>query len=65
MFIVVNGKETEVTQSTLSELVEHYKLNPEHVVAEVDEEIIERQDWQKYQLKPGLKIELIHFVGGG
>jgi sulfur carrier protein len=65
MKIEVNGKEIEIDISTLDQLVQHYNLKEEHVVAEVDGEIIERAGWKKYELKPGIKIELVHFVGGG
>jgi sulfur carrier protein len=65
MKIEVNGKEIEIDISTLDQLVRHYNLKEEHVVAEVDGEIIERAGWNKYEIKPGIKIELVHFVGGG
>lgn len=65
MQIILNGKETEVDSLYLAELIESYKLKPDHVVAEVDGVIIDRSEWKKYSLKPGMKIELVHFVGGG
>jgi sulfur carrier protein len=65
MKIEVNGKEIEIDISTLDQLVRHYNLKEEHVVAEVDGEIIERAGWNKYEIKQGIKIELVHFVGGG
>lgn len=65
MVITLNGKETTVAYTSLEELIVGYKLKPEHVVAEVDGEIIAREKWKEFKLKPGLKIELVHFVGGG
>jgi thiamine-phosphate pyrophosphorylase len=65
MKIEVNGKDTEVDIHTLDQLVKHYNLKEEHVVAEVDGEIVDRNGWAGYELKPGAKIELVHFVGGG
>jgi thiamine biosynthesis protein ThiS len=65
MKIEVNGKDIEVDINTLDQLVRHYNLKEEHVVAEVDGEIVDRTGWKAYALKPGAKIELVHFVGGG
>jgi thiamine biosynthesis protein ThiS len=65
MKIEVNGKEIEVDIDTLEQLVRQYNLKEEHVVAEVDGEIVDRTGWKSYELKPGAKIELVHFVGGG
>ncbi len=65
MQVILNGKKTEVNSLYLAELIESYKLNFDHVVAEVDGEIIDRSLWKDYSLKPGMKIELVHFVGGG
>ncbi|EGL81693.1 thiamine biosynthesis protein ThiS [Caldalkalibacillus thermarum TA2.A1] len=63
--LIVNGKETQVECETLEELIEHYQLNKQHVVAEVDGHIVDRSMWGQYQLEPGSKVELVHFVGGG
>lgn len=63
--IEVNGKQIEVDLKTLDQLIQHYGLKEEHVVTEVNGEIIDRVGWKNYELKPGLKIELVHFVGGG
>jgi sulfur carrier protein len=65
MNIMVNGKEIETDLTTMDQLIHHYGLKEEHVVAEVNGEIVDRVEWKKYELKPGLKIELVHFVGGG
>ncbi|MDQ0340342.1 thiamine biosynthesis protein ThiS [Caldalkalibacillus uzonensis] len=63
--LIVNGKETNVACESLEELIEHYQLNKSHVVAEVDGHIVHRSEWGQYKLKPGAKVELVHFVGGG
>lgn len=65
MTLYVNGSETEVSAETLEQLIEHYELKKEHVVAEVNGHIIDRNDWSDHQLQPGDKVELVHFVGGG
>lgn len=65
MTIVVNGQEIKFEQQTLEELVNQYKLEPELVVTEVEGEIISREERAEMQLQDGMKIELVHFVGGG
>lgn len=65
MVITVNGQEREVEIKTLTELVELYGLKREHVIAEVDGQIVDRSEWEVYPLTEGSKVELVHFVGGG
>ncbi|MFK3937693.1 sulfur carrier protein ThiS [Alkalihalobacillus sp. NPDC078783] len=65
MTIVVNGQTISFKQQTLEELVNQYKLEPELVVTEVDGAIISREERAEKQLEDGMKIELVHFVGGG
>ncbi|MEK4564581.1 sulfur carrier protein ThiS [Alkalihalobacillus sp. FSL R5-0424] len=65
MTIVVNGQSISFEEQTLEELVNQYNLEPELVVTEVDGEIISREERAKKQLHDGMKIELVHFVGGG
>lgn len=61
----INGREEELDVRTLEQLVQHYELKAEHVVAEVNGEIVERSEWPSYELEAGMRIELVHFVGGG
>lgn len=65
MQLTVNGQAVDISVETLSQLIQHFELKEEHVVAEVDGEIIERSEWAELQLKAGSVIELVHFVGGG
>jgi sulfur carrier protein len=63
--LYVNGEETELDVTTLSDLVDAYKLTKGLVVLEVDGEIIDRDAWSDTEVKDGMKIEIVHFVGGG
>ena len=65
MQLTVNGTSVQLDVTTLTQLIQHYQLKEEHVVAEVNGEIIDRSLWQNYELKQGSVIELVHFVGGG
>lgn len=65
----INGKDREFVKGKLpdsvSELLDVLGVDQATVVAEVDGEIIERNDFSKTALSAGQKIELIRFVGGG
>jgi sulfur carrier protein len=49
----------------LSELLAKLEIDAATVVAEIDGNIIERQNFAQTELKEGAAIELIRFVGGG
>jgi sulfur carrier protein len=66
MKIICNGEEKEVTAGLkLGELILKLGLNPDTVVAECDDRIIQRQDYDSLELPENSKLELIRFVGGG
>jgi len=66
MTLTVNGEKQELHGITnVTELVSHYRLQDKLVVVEIDGKVIERNDWEQTQLKDGMTIELVHFVGGG
>ena len=64
----INGTEKsfpETLPSTLGELLEQMNVNAATVVAEIDGEIIKKEDFNKTPLHEGQSIELVRFVGGG
>ncbi|WP_100374597.1 sulfur carrier protein ThiS [Bacillus sp. FJAT-45037] len=65
MELIINGKEQQVEAETLQEVVIHFNLESHLVVTEVDGVIIDREKWGEMKVTPGMKIELVHFVGGG
>lgn len=66
MMITINGKEQVLTDAiTLTDVIAHYKLENNLVVAEVDGKVIDRELWDETKLVDGMSIELVHFVGGG
>jgi len=66
MHISLNGKPRDVQeQSTLASLIKDCCSKPEHVVAELNGSIIQRQTWAETHLKNNDRIELVSFVGGG
>lgn len=65
MIVVINGETTELELETLAEIVTHFKLDPNLVVTEVDNLIIEVEERPATKLYEGIKIEIVQFVGGG
>ncbi|WP_216829997.1 sulfur carrier protein ThiS [Alkalihalobacterium elongatum] len=65
MELYVNGETVELEVNTLTDVVKHYGLEKNLVVTEVNGEIIDRNNWEATIVEPGMKIELVHFVGGG
>ena len=65
--IIVNDEVQEVTLPlNLSELI---KLNrvfqPEMGTVQINEEFVEREDYDATQLKEGDKVDFLYFMGGG
>jgi len=50
---------------TLGKLLEQLDLEPYTMVAEIDGQIIEPQNFARTPLHDGQSIELVRFVGGG
>lgn len=66
MDIICNGEKKAVDeQSTLSDLVDSFDIDPRTLVAEVNGKIIEHSNFPERKIEEGDRIELIRFVGGG
>jgi thiamine biosynthesis protein ThiS len=64
----INGVEKEFPgglPQTLAELLDQLKVETATVVAEIDGEIIKREEFEQTRLHPGQNIELVRFVPGG
>jgi thiamine biosynthesis protein ThiS len=63
----INGaeKEFETLPKTLIELLDQMKINQATIVAEIDGEIIARENFNQTPINANQQIELIRFVGGG
>ena len=64
----INGVEKQFSDGlpqTLTELLKELGMNAATVVAEIDGEIIAKEDFAKIPLCGGQDIELIRFAGGG
>lgn len=65
--LIVNGEDQEVTLPlTVSDLIKLNKVfQPEMVSVQVNEEFVEREDFDSIQLKEGDSVDFLYFMGGG
>ena len=65
--IIVNGEEQKVQLPvTVSELIKQNNVfQPEMVTVQVNEEFVEKEDYDKTQIKEGDHVDFLYFMGGG
>lgn len=67
MKITVSGETKEVKDGiTISELIEQEKVEtPEYVSVSVNEEFVQKSDFDTRKLNEGDTVEFLYFMGGG
>jgi len=65
MQIILNGQNQEISARDIQSLVTELKLDNVALVAEHNDVVLRREDWEKIQLKENDRLELIKFCGGG
>ena len=65
MEVVLNGERRNVAADTVSALIAEFGLGNKLLVVEIDGAIIPKERWAATRIGEGMKIELVHFVGGG
>jgi sulfur carrier protein len=66
MQIVINGQAHDAPQGqTLRALIESLALDAALVAVELDGAIVRQPHWAACVLRPGARLEIVHFVGGG
>ena len=64
--IKINGKIKLINEDTkLSNLIKILKIPIKKVAIELNQEIIDKNNLNKINLKKNDKIEIVHFIGGG
>lgn len=64
--IIVNGDARQISQGArIPDLIRQLDLTPERLAIELNLSILPRAKWAETELKPGDKLEVVHFVGGG
>lgn len=62
----VNGKDVELKEgSNVLDLLDNYKLDKNKVVIEVNQIILDEEDYNNYIINKEDIVEIISFVGGG
>jgi sulfur carrier protein len=65
MQLTLNGQQTETASPTLQAMILEKGFDPDSVIAEVNFQLIKKEDWQQAALNEGDTVELLSFVGGG
>ncbi|CAM4470973.1 sulfur carrier protein [Paenibacillus endophyticus] len=66
MELVINGEKQHLELvGTIQDVIEKLGLTGKPVVAEADGKVLTAELWTETSVYPGMKIELVHFVGGG
>nr|WP_026293810.1 sulfur carrier protein ThiS [Saccharibacillus kuerlensis] len=65
MELIINGSRREVEAATVVDVVRELGLAGRPVVAEVDGAVLTEEQWASTEVRTGMNIELVHFVGGG
>ena len=65
--ITVNGEAQEVQLPlNLAELIKNNNvLQPEMVSVQVNDDFVDRNEWNALQIKEGDSIDFLYFMGGG
>ena len=67
MVIIVAGDKKEVTDAiTVSELIVQEDVEtPQYVTVSVNDDFIDKAEFDTYALKEGDSVEFLYFMGGG
>ncbi|MCB1179201.1 MAG: sulfur carrier protein ThiS [Leptospiraceae bacterium] len=66
--MIVNGKTislNSLSKNSIPGLLEFLNLSPTTIAIEKNGEILEKDSWEKEEIKDSDSIEIIKFVGGG
>jgi sulfur carrier protein len=64
--ITINGIEKEIKpNTTIKKLLEDLKVLDKTMAVAVNMKIVKKDEWDKFILNNGDKIEALNFVGGG
>ncbi len=66
MQITINGQKKDIEASlTMENLIEKFCKEKNHVISELNGNIIKATEWTNTSIANGDSIELVTFVGGG
>jgi sulfur carrier protein len=65
MKLIINGEDREIAATTVKELLDELRTQPERVAVEVNLSVVKRAEYASFCLKEGDRVEIVNFVGGG
>ena len=66
MQLIINGEKKDFeNEITLKDLLKELNLEDKVMAAAVNMNIVKKDNWSKFNLNDGDKLELLDFVGGG
>ena len=64
--ITLNGKPKEIKSGmTVTDLLTKWRMRPELVTVEINENILQKLDYDNTEIKTGDRVEFIFYMGGG
>ena len=64
--LIINGKNTFVLSETLSKVLNEINIiKSQNMAVAVNEEVIEKINWENYKIKSGDMIEIVQPLKGG
>lgn len=67
MQITINGDEMEIAKEvqTVQDLLVSFQLHNKGAIVELNQEILDKKEYETRRLANKDKLEIVHFVGGG
>ncbi len=66
MQLTVNGEPVQLSDiGTVGELLDYFRVTHQAVAVMANGEIVAREAFRSFPIKPGDSVEIIRFVGGG
>ena len=64
--LIINGKNTFVLSETLSKVLNEINIiKSQNMAVAVNEEVVEKINWENYQIRSGDTIEIVQPLKGG
>jgi thiamine biosynthesis protein ThiS len=64
--LFVNGQSADFAETiSVAELLAHFRLPPQRVAVEVNQQLVRRGTFEQTRLGDGDRVEIVTFVGGG
>ncbi|MFZ3065393.1 MAG: sulfur carrier protein ThiS [Nitrospirota bacterium] len=65
MQVKINGKQEDVKENSILEILKARNVEPEMVSVELNSQILDKKDYAATSIKDGDTIEFLYFMGGG